>query len=107
MWNKKFVAVAFAFAGLTMTTAADAQNRRPDVRQMTCAQAQQMVLQHGAVVFTTGPHTYSMFVSNLSYCDRNQALFTQYAQTRDARKCPVAYECKEPLFPRGGFNRWD
>lgn len=95
---------AVLLTGLAMTSAAEA---RPDLRQMTCAQAQQMVLQHGAVVFTTGQHTYSMFVSNLSYCDRNQVLFTQYGQTRDARRCPVAYECKEPLFPRGGFNRWN
>ncbi|ASP33134.1 hypothetical protein [Labrenzia sp. VG12] len=103
---RKFLTCSAAglFAGLAMTSVAEA---RPDLRQMTCAQAQQMVLQHGAVVFTTGQHTYSMFVSNLSYCDRNQVLFTQYGQTRDARKCPVAYECKEPLFPRGGFNRWN
>ena len=98
------VAAATGIIAFSMTTAAQA---RPDLRKMTCAQAQQMVLQHGAVVFTTGQHTYSMFVSNLSYCDYNQVLFTQYGQTRDARKCPVAYECKEPLFPRGGFNRWN
>ena len=104
MRNIQAAAAALGFAALAIATPAEA---RPDLRKMTCAQAQQMVLQHGAVVFTTGQHTYSMFVSNLSYCDYNQVLFTQYGQTRDARKCPVAYECKEPLFPRGGFNRWD
>jgi len=103
---RKFQAVAAALgvAVLSMATTAEA---RPDLRQLTCAQAQQMVLQHGAVVFTTGQHTYSMFVSNLSYCDRNQSLFTQYGQTRDVRQCPVAYECKEPLFRRGPFGGWN
>jgi len=94
---------ALALAGLCLATAAQA---RPDLRTMTCAQAQNLVRQHGAVVFTTGQHTYSMFVSNISYCDRNQVLFVQYGPTRDTPRCPVAYECKEPLFPRG-LNRWD
>ncbi|MCX2722419.1 hypothetical protein [Roseibium salinum] len=93
---------ALVLAGMGVTTAADAA--RPDLRQMTCAQAQEMVRRHGAVVFTTGRHTYSMFVSNISYCDRNQRLFVQYGPTRDHPQCPVAYECKEPLFPHG---LWD
>ena len=103
MRKNHLVAMAIALAGLGMSTAADA---RPDLRQMTCAQAQSLVRQHGAVVFTTGRHTYSMFVSNRSYCDWNQVLFPQYGPTRDHPKCPVAYECREPLFERGPFGRW-
>lgn len=71
---------------------------RPDLRKMTCAQAQDLVRQHGAVVFTTGRYTYSMFVSNLSYCDRGQYLHPQYGPTRDTPQCPVAFECRDPLF---------
>ncbi|WP_428650728.1 hypothetical protein [Roseibium sp.] len=104
MRKSHLMTAAVALAGIFLTSAAQA---RPDLRQMTCAQAQNLVQQHGAVVFTTGQHTYSMFVSNQSYCDYNQVLFVQYGKTRDSRKCPVAYECKEPLFPRGGFSRWD
>ncbi|GAA0771932.1 hypothetical protein E1180_04185 [Roseibium denhamense] len=78
---------------------------RPDLRQMSCAAAQEMVRQHGAVVFTTGQYTYSKFVSNLRYCDSREMLFTQYGPTRDVKKCPVAYECREPLFPFGPFGR--
>ncbi len=92
---------ALAFAAICAGTAAHA---RPDLRQMSCAQAQNLVLQHGAVVFTTGRYTYSMFVSNRSYCDRDQFLFVQYGPTRDNPKCPVAYQCKEPLF---GPGSWD
>jgi hypothetical protein len=103
MQRSKIVAAVLCLAGISITTAAEA---RPDLRKMTCSQAQNMVRQHGAVVFTTGQHTYSMFVSNRSYCDYNQELFTQYGPTRDARKCPVAFECREPLFKRG-FNRWN
>lgn len=104
MKKGRLATAMFALAGVVFTTAAEA---RPDLRQMSCKQAQNMVRQHGSVVFTTGQHTYSMFVSNRSFCDYNQELFVQYGPTRDNRRCPVAYECKEPLFPRGGFNRWN
>jgi hypothetical protein len=104
MLKNHLVATTIVLAGLGMSTAAEA---RPDLRQMTCAQAQSLVLQHGAVVFTTGRHTYSMFVSNRSYCDRNQVLYPQYGPTRDHPRCPVAYECKEPLFERSPFRRWN
>jgi len=80
-----------------------AAEARPDVRKLSCAKAQAMVRQNGAVVFTTGPHTYSRFVSNYRYCDSWERLFTQYAKTKDNPKCPVAYECKEPLFN----DRWN
>ena len=101
----RLATVTLMLGSIFLSTAAEA---RPDLRQMSCRQAQNLVLQHGAVVFTTGRHTYSMFVSNRSWCDFNQVLFVQYGPTRDNRRCPVAYECREPLFPRGGlFNRWD
>ncbi|QDG77120.1 hypothetical protein [Labrenzia sp. PHM005] len=90
------IASAFAIA-----TPAEA---RPDLRKMTCAQAQQLVLQHGAVVFTTGRHTYSMYVSNRSWCDWGQQLFPQYGPTRDNPKCHVAFECREPLFRPFSFD---
>ncbi|MEL7524828.1 MAG: hypothetical protein AAFN16_03590 [Pseudomonadota bacterium] len=104
MKNRRLAIAAVLLGSLVWTSAAQA---RPDLRQMSCRQAQNMVKQHGSVVFTTGQYTYSMFVSNRSFCDYNQELFVQYGPTRDNRKCPVAYECREPLFPRGGFNRWD
>ena len=95
-------------AGVILASLGMPQNAmaRPDLRQMTCAQAQQMVQNRGSVVFTTGPHTYSRFVSNLLYCDRGQQVYTQYGPTRDNRKCPVAFECKEPLFERRGGIIW-
>ncbi|MEJ8476629.1 hypothetical protein [Roseibium algae] len=77
---------------------------RPDLRKISCAKAQDMVKRNGDVVFTTGTHTYSLFVSNSSYCDAGQMLFTQYGPTKDNKKCPVAYECREPLFGRSSFR---
>lgn len=75
---------------------------RPDLRKMTCAQAQNMVRKHGAVVFTTGPHTYDKFVGHRGYCEGLERLFPRYSATRDNPQCFVAYECREPLFPLWG-----
>jgi len=71
---------------------------RPDLRRMTCLQAQQMVQRNGAVVFTTGQHTFSRYVSDIRYCDRGQLPYPQLGPTRDNPRCVVGYECREPLF---------
>ncbi|MEP3047651.1 MAG: hypothetical protein ABJL55_11965 [Roseibium sp.] len=94
-----------ALAGLSSFFLITTAEARPDLRKISCSKAQNLVRQHGAVVFTTGRHTFSMYVSNRSYCDRNQLLFTQYGPTSDNPKCPVAFECREPLYERG-FRRW-
>ncbi|NVK34370.1 MAG: hypothetical protein HWE23_07810 [Rhodobacteraceae bacterium] len=77
---------------------------RPDARKFSCAAAQKMVRDNGQVVFTTGPNTYSMFVSNRRYCDPWQVLSWQYAPTKDNPKCRVAYKCDEPIFDRPRFG---
>lgn len=89
---------AAAFAATILLSATAAEAARPDLRRMTCAQAQQMVARYGAVVMTTGPHTYFRFVSNASYCDRWENAYVKYGRTRDTPQCPVGYECREPLF---------
>ena len=88
----------FPLAAISAFLLAGVAEARPDLRQMTCAQARQMVQRQGAVVFTTGPHTYSRFVAHIGYCDPWQELAPQYGPTRDNPQCPVAYECREPLF---------
>jgi hypothetical protein len=75
---------------------------RPDLRRMTCAQAQHMVQRNGAVVFTTGPYTFSRYVADIRYCDRGQLTYPQLGSTRDNPRCLVGYECREPL-----FSPWD
>ncbi|MFD1696893.1 hypothetical protein [Roseibium aestuarii] len=97
--TRRFGAAALlAAAALVSVTSAQA---RPDLRQLTCAKAQDMVRQNGHVVFTTSNTTYSLFVSNRSYCDPREVLRVQYGPTKDVAQCPVAYECVEPLFRPG------
>ena len=54
--------------------------------------------QQGAVVMTTGPHTYQRIVSQHRYCDRWQVLFPEMAPTRDNPQCIVGSRCDDPLF---------
>ena len=51
MKNCRLAFAALTLTGVLVTTAAEA---RPDLRQMSCSQAQNMVRQHGAVVFHDG-----------------------------------------------------
>jgi len=98
----KKIAKIVSITTLAVVSLSAAAQARPDLRQMSCSQAQNMVYQYGAVVFTTGPHTYKRYVSNRRYCDRWQRTYPLYGPTRDNLKCVVGYECREPLFQR--FN---
>ena len=81
-------AIMFASTGL-----ADA---RPDTRNATCAELQQMIQSRHAVVLTTGPNTYDRYVRQFgTECDWPQVPMSAYVQTRDGR-CPL-YRCYEPV----------
>ena len=77
---------------LALTAAAQA---RPSTTRMTCDQAQNLVLRHGAAVMDTGPYTFERIVSSRAYCERTQFLERFYAPTRDAYQCHVGYRCIE------------
>lgn len=79
--------------------AAPAEAARPDLRRMSCAQAQAMVAQRGAVVMTTGRYTYKRFVAGIRWCDRWETIRPAVATTRDTPQCVVGFECETPLFP--------
>ncbi len=74
---------------------------RPDTRSMTCAQAQNLVKNQGSAVLTTGQRTFSLFVTRQSSCDYRERLQRQFAPTADNPRCPVAYQCVEPMFRHG------
>ena len=81
-------AIMFASTGL-----ADA---RPDTRNVTCAELQQMIQSRHAVVLTTGPNTYDRFVRQFgNECDWPQVPMSAYVQTRDGR-CPL-FRCNDPV----------
>lgn len=73
------------------TTGAEAA--RPSTLGMTCHQAQIMVASRGAVVMSTGKHTYDRFVASAGYCEVAEWAVWATAPTKDTRACPVGYTC--------------
>jgi hypothetical protein len=67
---------------------------RPSTLAMTCDQARGFVAAHGAVVLTTGPHTFERFVVHSGFCEWDEYADPAWAPTRDTHQCPVGYVCK-------------
>ena len=60
---------------------------------MTCNQAQRYLASRGAVVMSTGEHTYNRFVVSGRYCEVAEWAESATAPTKDARHCPLGYTC--------------
>lgn len=101
---------AAALSALMLATLAPqpAAAQRPDLRRMTCNQAQDLVARRGAVVMTTGQHTYERFVAGPRWCDHWETVRPAQVRTRDTSRCIVGYICETPLFSpwerRGGWR---
>lgn len=83
---------------LAIAATASASFARPDARQMSCGQTQSLVERSGAVVITTGQHTYDRFVAHDGYCYHPEVREITYIRTRDTDQCPI-YHCEQPVFP--------
>ena len=79
-----------ALAPLLLSAPAEAQ--RPDLRAMSCAQAQALAASRGAVVMTTGQFTFERFVANQSYCTREETVRRAQVTAADGG-CVIAYRC--------------
>ncbi|MGY6708988.1 MAG: hypothetical protein ACXIVF_11725 [Rhizobiaceae bacterium] len=88
-------ATALVFA-VALSVSASAQ--RPDARNMTCQQVNDLITSSGAVVLTTGQHTYDRYVASSRYCSYPHTTRPDNISTRDGA-CTVQ-RCGEPLFDR-------
>ncbi len=76
--------------------AADAAAQpRPNTLQMSCRQAQALVVSHGAIVLGTGPNRYERYVRDQSFCPVGMRTETIWDQTADLAACPVGYRCRD------------
>jgi hypothetical protein len=80
---------------LISTTIAQA---RPDSRYMSCGQAKSLVQSSGAIILSTGAHTYDKYVKNHAYCNLSQELKRAFVPTSDQRRCNIGYRCKERIW---------
>lgn len=79
---------------VTLGTAISPAAARPDTRYMSCAAAVSIVQANGAVILSTGAHTYDKYVKNHAYCNLNDVLRKAYVPTSDTRRCRVGFVCK-------------
>ncbi len=92
MKNKKLLSLCLA--SVLVTATAGTAFARPDVRTMTCAQAQALVQREHSIVLTTGAHTYDKFVSSDRYCELAYSGKRTWVATRDKQECLVGLVCK-------------
>jgi hypothetical protein len=87
----KIAGVALLSGGLAIAgvTAAGAQSGRPNSTAMTCGQVQSLINQRGAVVLSTGRHTFDRYVANRNFCQHGEFLKREYVPTRDTPRCYV------------------
>jgi len=85
--------VAFVLAFFACAPGVQAQ-QRPSTPNLTCGQAQQIVLSRGAAVLSTGAYTYDRYVRDRSFCEFNEGIEPAFVPTRDTPQCPIGYRCR-------------
>jgi hypothetical protein len=67
---------------------------RPSTLSMSCAIAAATVARAGAIVLSTGEHTYDRFVAQIGFCLPGQVTRQAYAPTSDNPTCAIGYTCQ-------------
>ena len=91
-------AIRLGLAAAVTVGAVGAASARPDTRSMTCAQTHELIVRNGAIVLTTGRHTYDRYVASARFCSLPDVPTLTSVQTRDTRQCPV-YNCQRAEDP--------
>ena len=93
---KQWVPAAAAVIGSLLASAPGAA-ARPDTRAMRCEAAAGFVRSHGAVVMSTGVHTYDRIVSGLGHCGAGEETALKVAPTLDNARCRIGYICRDRI----------
>lgn len=93
-----------AFVLLLLFAAGPALAQRPSTLGMSCAQARGLVAAQGAIVLSTGRHTYDRFVATPGFCSFGEWARPATAPTADTAQCPLGYVCQSGDPPWGDFR---
>ncbi|KLK92197.1 hypothetical protein AA309_15680 [Microvirga vignae] len=77
---------------------------RPLTTGMTCHQTKSLVTGSGAIVLSTGQHTYDRYVRSQAFCLQTEFAQPAWVPTADIPQCFVGYTCVDemPLSSRSG-----
>ncbi len=92
MWRRSILVAVALSAGIS------AGEARQSTLCLSCDQAAALVRAQGAIVLSTGRHTYDRFVSRRSGCLLGEYADRGWAPTQSGR-CLVGYVCR-PGHPR-------
>ncbi|HRP77985.1 MAG TPA: hypothetical protein PL183_02665 [Aquamicrobium sp.] len=70
---------------------------RPDARTMSCERVHALIAERGAVVLTTGRHTYDRYVLDGRFCDMREVARPITIPTKGGEAC-VVLECRDEPF---------
>ena len=79
----------------TLLATASIAEARPSTLGMSCGQAAATVARAGAIVLSTGVHTYDRFVVHNGFCLPGQKVKPAYAPTADSPTCGIGYTCTD------------
>lgn len=86
---------------MAVSLSATAAMARPDTRTMSCDEVRSLINRNGAIVLTTGQHTYDRFVAARPFCDYPNVPTRMSVPTNDTNRC-VVYNCQRSL-----YDTWD
>ncbi len=89
-----FAAMLLGTATLGLSMPDALAQGRPSTLNMSCGQAQSTVLSRGAIVLSTGQHTFDRFVASQRFCTPDEEAVPTWAPTRDNPQCMVGYRCE-------------
>ncbi len=87
-----------AALALTLGSATLAQ-ARPDTTRMSCGAVQNLVERAGAIVLSTGGHTYDRIVTHRGFCTPHEQTKVLYVPSLDGA-CEAGYTC-EQIYGKG------
>ncbi|MCP4071434.1 MAG: hypothetical protein GY742_06795 [Hyphomicrobiales bacterium] len=90
--NQRFITAMIFLLSMVFTD--DPAEARPDVRQMTCKSAADLVKKRGALAMTTGKNRYERIVAKPSSCDSRRRF---QAKTKDNPSCFIGYKCSSSM----------
>lgn len=87
-------ALAAAALGMILWAPVAAAQSRPQTPRMSCAQANRLVVQRGAIVLGTGPDLYDRYVSSQRFCLPDEMTKPAWVRSADNPQCFVGYVCE-------------
>ncbi|MEO4000057.1 hypothetical protein [Mesorhizobium sp. CAU 1732] len=82
---------------MAVSLSATAAMARPDTRTMSCDEVRSLIIQNGAIVLTTGQHTFDRFVAARPFCDYPNIPTRMSVPTTDTNSC-IVYNCQRSLY---------